>query len=629
MWGPSPKKIEYRIGMMDGGLNTKLNPGDLDVRQSPDLQNVQFSTVGAVETSRGYIALNASPLSSGPVDGLAAFAASGVAQHLVAVASGVAYRMVSTAGSAISGASVFTAGRDASLVQYQSHLWMSDGVCQGYKYNGSEATQAGVRTVATGAVSFASTAASGPATAGVYSYGMTAVNSAGAEGGYVNLGTYTLAVASHAIDVSGLPVYPASAGVVSRNVYRSAAGGFTQYYQGAIANNTATTYTDTTSVYVTAVDYTLGPMPAHKFLVEHYGYLFAAGDSSYPTRLYYSEQGEPEHWPPANYLEVGQDDGLNITGLRVFSGVLVITKNDGSGNGCIYVLTLPSDSPADWVLTRTNVQTGAQSGKSVVGFNDRLTFVSGAGVYGFSAGGLATEGQYSALGTFGVENLAWPISPDLAAGTKGNYDQCAAIDHNNRMYVSFPIDALYNNTIYIYDHSTITAQGKAGGVWSKLTGPRANNFAQMGGELYAGDAVTGSIYRLETTAYNYNGGAIDSYYTTPYLYGLPEHRQNTKVFRFALLSVELVGDWDLYIGYRVDPGASFQEVTQSLKPATWLWGTSLWGTGVWGSPSRYTFRLGLPGMVGQMVQFRFRTNAADKYFKVYDLRLLYNLRGQR
>lgn len=147
----------------------------------------------------------------------------------------------------------------------------------------------------------------GPLEAGAYEYVYTYRNSStGAESNPSPLVSVTV-VANKAVDLSGVTT-SANAQVNQRRIYRSiidSSGIY--YYVGDINNNTATTYTDTTSEDdlgdAASYDNDLPPSPIVG--IEEFGERLWGWSKN---NVYYTRQLFPESWPAENLIPVGVDD---------------------------------------------------------------------------------------------------------------------------------------------------------------------------------------------------------------------------------------------------------------------------------------------------------------------------------
>ena len=124
--------------------------------------------------------------------------------------------------------------------------------------------------------------------------------------------------------------------------------------------------------------------------------------------------------------------------------------------------------------------------------------------------------------------------------------------------------------------------------------------------------------------------AINPYYQTAAISGLPEHRDNTKVFRILYVTHNTPGDWTLYVDYYVDFSANpIGTRTISMKGDSGIWGEDLWGSMIFGQVGTRRDRIILTDAVGKTVQFKFRVSGVGYTFKIKDLELEYNVRSKR
>lgn len=95
----------------------------------------------------------------------------------------------------------------------------------------------------------------------------------------------------------------------------------TQVYADAIADASLTT------VWSTAGKYNVTP-PTGKYCEIHRQRLFIAGDSTYPSYLYWSDEYNPEYFSASDYEQIRPDDGDKITFIKNFLGILTIGKTN-------------------------------------------------------------------------------------------------------------------------------------------------------------------------------------------------------------------------------------------------------------------------------------------------------------
>lgn len=79
-----------------------------------------------------------------------------------------------------------------------------------------------------------------------------------------------------------------------------------------------------------------------------------AGSYRYPSRLYWSDVGLPETWQATSYIEIGGDDGTEITSLMSFGETILIFKQNS-----VWVLT--GTDEATFSLYRLDSQMGCEA----------------------------------------------------------------------------------------------------------------------------------------------------------------------------------------------------------------------------------------------------------------------------
>lgn len=635
----TPYNNKYRqiVNVFDGGLNTKVAVNQTPTNKSPDLYNVDFSDIGAIQTSKGYSKFNATAIASAPIDGIGEFVNDNNTSVLLAACGGsihICNYGSSTFTSLSSSTSIYTSGVDVKFVTADNREFIVNGYARPYFYDGTNFRQAGpdpisfITTTSYATVNSYSTGV----LSGVYRYALTGVNEWGHETDYTVISN-TISVSSGEIQISNMPSFPTSAGVSTKYLYRNTAGAGTPYWRVTALTAAQTMFIDNNADTVLAIQAPSdqGTMPRVKYLVEFNGRLFGAGVSSDPTVLFYSDSGEYEKWPLLNQLFVGRSDGLHITGLYVHGNLLTIHKSDTSGKSEIYYLSADvGSSETDWVLQKSTAGKASQSDKTIVNLNSSLAFLNKSGFYSLSGDDLSVNPVDTTVSTFGVDSLSYEIEPEIKNINKSYLSKSAAIDFDNKIWLSVPDGTdTYNSLIYTFDYTTVS--GKTGS-WSRLEIPYANNFLNFHDSLLMGSTYDGTIYELnKDELYNYDGNAIESYYTTALLSGDEKHRYQDKVWRYALLTVECSGEWDLAVKYRTDMFEDWSVEQISLSQGVLSrWGTMIWGFDNWNSGKKIKrVRVPIHGKLSKSLQLMFMTNGIDNWFKIYEIELFYNLRRDR
>lgn len=630
-----PKK-SFRIDKFDGGLNTKNNATNIPQNQSPSAQNVVFDDYGSVGTRNGFSQVNTAPIGTATGDGLVSYVNQSGTAKLVAACNGSLWYLSGTTFITIpSSQSLFTAGVNMEMRTFRDKLFVSNGGKQPYKWNGTEFTRMGVSaptatmTVATGAAGSLS---------GTYNYVMWGVNSALAEGDYgVTAGPIT--VASTRVNVGGIITAPASHGINTWKIGRNTAGVQGVYYLVTSITNGTTSFVDNAadSALVTLAPTDKGYPRYFKYMVSAKGRLFGAGESGNPSYLWFSNLNQPEEFPSTNFIQVGNGDGMVISGLSIQDDMVVIAKSDTKGQTATWLLSI-SDSTGvssvnNWYLKKMSAPYGAESHRSMVGFSNVLGFLNRQGFFAIGGNNLALSLSETDKSRFSVDSHSFDIEPDVFAFKTSLLPNAAAIIYKNKMWLSVP--GASNSTgldkIYQYDFVRASSERRDVGAWAPFTGHAIAQFAVHEDMLYGiSSTANGLVYLLDST-HNDNGSAINSYFITAALGGDDKEVEQDKVFRFVYLWVEATGAWPLAFSYYTDFDTGTGDVYNiDLTSSGSQWGTMIWGVDTWGGASvRKRVRVDLRNAKGKRIQFKFATNAVDRFWKVHSLETFYNTRGLR
>jgi hypothetical protein len=619
-------RYSVALERFDGGLNSKVTPINGTLDQSPDLYNVIFDDLGAVETRRGYSYFNTAAIATQTIDGLHSFSKNNGNKELLAWCNGSAFRASGTTFVTVPSAqSVYTAGQRVLSLTYQNKVFFSNGYSTPYKYDGTDFVRWGV-SVPTSSISGVTINSDGVLT-GAYTYKVLGMNTFGVKGDFATAST-EITVASKQIQVNGIWTWPTSHGVQHKVLCRNTAGVSNLYYIVTQLTAAQTSYIDNNpdSYLITEAPLDNGVPSNFTCMVQFQNRIFAAAqNSTNPMFLWYSNIDDPEIFPSDSIIKVGEGDGAPITGLAILSNALIISKNDGKGNGSLWLLYMPDANPDNWSLTKLDTESSSQSAKVMVNFSNYIAFLNRYGIYDL---------DQQATGTIKADPLSFNIEPDIYALAVAYLSAATAITWKNKVWFSVPYGASQpsNNRVYQYDY--VRGRGVESrdlGAWSRFDNHDISEFAVHDGNLYGGSSKQdGFVYKLDT-GYNDAGDAIESYFKTMPITGMPEHQSHTKVWRFAYITVECSGEWMMTLSYSND----FKDETGNtakidLDPESSLWdsavvGVDKWGPGYFQKRVKVTFR----GSTSKALQLKFSTNTADQYFKVHKVEVYYNLRGMR
>ncbi len=631
-----PFRIVYPLESFDGGLNNKYEPNIIADNESPDCLNVVYDDRGGVQTRGGMSKANSTSVGSHTAQGLFTARFNDRTEKMIGVWNGTFYTYGTNTFVTIgSGQSVYTAGTRVDGVRAQNYIFFGNGYSQPYKYNGTEFTRHGVTPPNSTATAHSGTAGANGAQTGDVNYLVTYRNSALVESD-ISSATATLTLASTAtVSLVCLPVAPTSFGINARRVYRRDAGTATTYkLVTTIADNTTTTYTDSTpSASLGAVAPTdQGLPPVWKFAVSFQERLFMV-DPADPMILYYSELGEPYVVKADNFIPINDGDGEVITALAVHANMLVVGKEAST-----WFIYMPDTDPANWIRIKSTSPYGWASHFAKGLFSDRTMFLGKQ--YGKLTGFMVLEGTQvrpneTDLSASDVvsDSGSDKIEPDVFNFTTTNIDFACGVEFKNKLRFAAPYSNATNNRVYEFDYQR-RDEDKSTGSWVPHQYPVGfNAFTVYNSKLYAQAVINGFVYELDTSTYSDDGTAINSYDYTKEFVGHDEDQEHQKDFRHLNLVVEPLGSYNMTVGYAVDGDAGAGYTQQvSLTPTGTLWGTLRWGEGNWsaGQASRGV-RLSLGTLAGKRVKFSFSNqNTVGQGFHVLPQgSFTYNRRGRR
>lgn len=620
---------------LDGGQNSKFDKHLIADNESPSAANVIFDDIAA-ETRGGTSKVNTAAVGSFACDGLHTRNANDGSQTMVAFFAGNGHTLVGTSFITIPSAlSIFTAGIQVGSAQYENQIFFGNGGANPYKYNGTTFTRHGI-PAATTTMAVASNAVG--ALTGDYRYKMTYVNSGLVESD-VSPATATFTAASGQLRVTAIPVAPVSFGVNQRILYRTAAGGSDFKKLTTINDNTTTQYDDN------ALDATLGAAaptdqgepPIYSVIAYHRDRLFM-NDASNLNFIWYSELTNPYVVKADSFIRFGDNTSDLVRSISVYGESLVI-----HGDRWAEIIYMPDTDPDNWQRIRVKQPYGSRSPFGAVMFKNKLMFpaLENGVLVGFAAiSGTAIAPSVTFLTTSAIASdlESEKIEPEMADIQESQLADIQAIVYKSKIYiaVSHGSSQTTNNRIYVYDFSTNRLDKKQEGSWMPWTGLTPGAFTIYNGLLYYGtSAATGFVYQMNTSTYNDDGAAIDSYIWTKDFQGEKGDELYMKDMRFINVLLERSGVYNVEIRTRTDSDQGIgDQMLVDVSPGGTSWGSSggmIWGTSTWNAGSgAKEEKLFIGQKRGTRVQFKFSNlNTLNQKFKVLNFNFGYNLKGRR
>lgn len=296
------------------------------------------------------------------------------------------------------------------------------------------------------------------------------------------------------VNLSNIPIGPT--GCTGRKLYRTSANGNTLKLLASI-DNTVTTYED--NIADSSLGLTMGAvnndMPKGRYLYVEQERLFITGDPNSANTVYYSELYLPHYIPTASpdlsttpasdyYDFVGQNDNDIITGLARFLGITFVFKQNSIRP--YYV----SGTPDTWTLGGIISTLGCPAPYTIV----------------TTPYGIAYQGWdyfYSFNGNFSIplfteflvkkEISQARMTMSVAEYHRGQYMVC---------YTDSSLGHQYHDKVLIYD--IVTKQisvdkggSRDGGGYVNINCLCTARGGSDEGQLYAGDSVTGYVYKYD------------------------------------------------------------------------------------------------------------------------------------
>lgn len=619
--------------LLDGGLNTKFERSIISDNESPDCLNVVFSN-GAVETRMGSTKLNTAAIGSFVVDGLYTRRDNTAAETMVVFAGGTMWQLgVSTFTTVASAQSVFSTGVRVGTTQYENHMFIGNGTVTPYKYNGAHFTRHGVPAPVASGMTGAVSSSGGALAAATYYYKVAFVNSQAAFGDVSTATTGFTTVLSGSVNLTSIPIAPASHGVNARRIYRASGPAGTFQLISTINDNTTTTLNDTGLSASSDAPTDNGEPPVYSVACTHQGRLFV-NDTANPGYIWYSNIFEPYTFASTNFQPVGDQTRDLVKSLEVYDNCILV----GCENSA-HLLYMPSTDPSEWSVIRIRTQYGTKSAFGSFLYNNKIMFpamqndkfVGFAAISGTSIDPTATTLDVS---TAGSDLQSDRVEPDMFDVQEAYVGNISSIVFKNKAYIAVTDGAnqTTNNRVYIFDFS-ISNLKKQEASWAPLSGISASQFTVYGGLLYYGSSIaTGHVYRLEAPDYADDGSAINSYFWTKEFSGLKGHENLEKDFRKIKLLVQKPGAYYMGLTYRVDSDKG-DGVTQQidLNPGSAIWNAFVWGVGEWGGGTdQEEASVTLGRVSGKRIQLKFSNlNTANQRFKVHGFNITYNIKGKR
>lgn len=471
----------FSFEKFNGGLNTKLSNLLLSTNQADIAENIRFNSKLGSISKRDQILTYGTADSTEPITG----------GHRLYLKSGTKVLLVTHGDEIEKGsdsAGTFTNILNLTTGDYRWQ-WLTwnniaigtDGYNQPVKYDGSSASATYLGTC----LAIESGSGTGPA-AGTYTYKVSFYTSSYEVIFNVASNSIVIGASGKDVSLSMIPIGPDTYGgedVVGRKVYRVESGTWKLLSNGTIADNSTTTLTDSDTTasganYPTVNGTTVfsATPPKGKLCLIHYNRLFIANNPTYPSRVYYSDDANPDYFVPTDYYwEIRPDDGDQITFIKHQKGLLTIGKE----NSIQKFYTDGSTPSADWEVSDPFSNIGCKAMYSAQETPLGIIYLGSDGLYKF-------DGQNSQL-------ISEAVTPEINDILESNLGYCWGQYYQSQYLLAYPskkTSSATNNRILILD---LLANAYEIDIWN------ANCFITFNSGtdwdvLYSGSSIAGIVY---------------------------------------------------------------------------------------------------------------------------------------
>ena len=323
-----------------------------------------------------------------------------------------------------------------------------------------------------------------------------------------------------------------------------------------------------------------------KYMAMFKGTMFVAGSPEYPDRVFFSAPLYCEQFPPSNFMQIGDRDSGEVTGLCAMEDTMVCFKQRG-----IYLIK--GNVLTGYTTHTLTEEMGCSSPNAVVATPMGLVFVTPSGIYPLS-------GIDNSETAPTIRHISKPIQKywDEHVFTQGLMSAQATVNYQDQeVWVQVPADGSWHPSVGLVWH-----YGVGSGEWTRRRGYPANCFAQSRDEyqnLYVGSwdpsllQANGGI-RVYNHATPTRADQGDATYMTSWL-SFGNRYDRTMVIHFQPIMVDfggtnarLPGQW--YSGR--DLVAVSEETLQLTNSETdqQTWDNAVWGTDFYGDYRSSIFR---------------------------------------
>ena len=387
----------------EGGQVSGIVPYLIQNNQASELFNMTISPSGTLQTRMGTETISTTFSTGSAIQGLHYFDTPTI-EEIVLASDGKIFRTTSATTLATTGGTVSSGAVDVNFSQFNNKLFYTDGASFLQFTDGTSSFRQGTSVLS-----------------------ITVTN----EGsGYTSTPTVTVGAPDLAYGTTTTATATVVANKVTAITVTVAGSGYTSAPTVTISGGGGSGATATASVSALA--------PAGLKLVRQFtNRVFAVGTGTDRNTLFSSDLLDPEVWKTTNSIVVGGDDGQDIVAIQPFFDYELLVFKPSK----IYLVTVDPTAPtaAGWTVRLINDRIGCIAGKSVSFVGKDVYFLSEDGIRSVQR---SLSDDYFIVGV----PISEAIKDVIARINKNFYSKCVGQFHNNRYYLSVPLDSATTNS---------------------------------------------------------------------------------------------------------------------------------------------------------------------------------------
>lgn len=387
----------------EGGQVSGIVPYLIQNNQASELFNMTISPSGTLQTRMGIETVSTTFSTGSSIQGLHYFDTPTI-EEIVLASDGKIFRTTSATTLATTGGTVSSGAVDVNFSQFNNKLFYTDGASFLQFTDGTSSFRQGTSVLS-----------------------ITVTNDGS---GYTSIPTVTVGAPNLAYGTTTTATATVVSNKVSAITVTVAGSGYTSAPTVTISGGGGSGATATASVSA------LAPT-ALKLIRQFTNRLFAVGTGTDRNTLYASDLLDPEVWKTTNSIVVGGDDGQDIVAIQPFFDYELLVFKPSK----IYLVTVDptASTAAGWTVRLINDRIGCIAGRSVSFAGKDVYFLSEDGIRSVQR---SLSDDYFIVGV----PISEAIKDVIARINKNFYSKCFGQFHNNRYYLSVPLDSATTNS---------------------------------------------------------------------------------------------------------------------------------------------------------------------------------------